>query len=275
MTDWLSLVPLGIVMGFGLLGLSQWIRRKRLLKVDHQLLILGCFYLVVLAVFILFAVLLVGVRIVGIDPYIVLSGSMEPEIGTGALVYVNRLTPEEAGKLEAGDTVTYMVSKNTVVTHKIYEVVGEAYVKNQYGELILDANGNPVVATDDAGYPIVMYTTYGINNKNLDGTQAYDRLHVPVENVVGIYRGFRLGGLGHVALFMQSTWGLILCIGVPVLAVIAYEILRRKKKDKENQSDIDAKQKDIDALKAELEALKAQQTQSQDSSDKQGETKDE
>ena len=127
----------------------------------------------VLVVFILFAVLLVGVRIVGIDPYIVLSGSMEPEIGTGALVYVNRLTPEEAGKLEAGDTVTYMVSKNTVVTHKIYEVVGEAYVKNQYGEPILDANGNPTVAIDDAGYPIIMYTTYGINNKNSSSPSGY------------------------------------------------------------------------------------------------------
>ena len=62
MTDWLSLVPLGIVMGFGLLGLNQWIRRKRLLKVDHRLLILGCFYLVVLAVYILFEVWVVNYR---------------------------------------------------------------------------------------------------------------------------------------------------------------------------------------------------------------------
>ena len=42
-TDWLGLVPLVICMGFGLLGLSQWIRRKHLLKVDRSILVLGGF----------------------------------------------------------------------------------------------------------------------------------------------------------------------------------------------------------------------------------------
>lgn len=189
--------------------------------------------------------------IFGKTPLIVLTESMEPDIMAGDIIVCDKIDAQE---IKEGDVIAFFdpASKgSSVVTHKVSEVYRDSTGK------------------------IKEFETYGINNKNLDGTQAYDRLHVPVENVVGIYRGFRLGGLGHVALFMQSTWGLILCIGVPVLAVIAYEILRRKKKDKENQSDIDAKQKDIDALKAELEALKAQQTQSQDSSDKQEETKDE
>ena len=46
-TDWLGLVPLGIVVGFGALGLIQWIKRKRLLKVEFNLLVLGVFYLIV------------------------------------------------------------------------------------------------------------------------------------------------------------------------------------------------------------------------------------
>ena len=40
-TDWLGLVPLCVILGFGLLGLIQWIRRKRLRQVDASILILG------------------------------------------------------------------------------------------------------------------------------------------------------------------------------------------------------------------------------------------
>ncbi len=61
-TDWLGLVPLGFVMGFALLGLIQWIKRKHLLKVDRNILILGGFYIVVMAVYVLFEVLVVNYR---------------------------------------------------------------------------------------------------------------------------------------------------------------------------------------------------------------------
>ena len=56
LTDWLSLVPLGIVLGFGALGLEQWVKRKSIWKVDRSILVLGGFYLVVLAVFVFFEV---------------------------------------------------------------------------------------------------------------------------------------------------------------------------------------------------------------------------
>lgn len=66
-TDWLGLVPFMFVMGFGILGLIQWIRRKHLLKVDYSILVLGGFYVVVMAVFVLFEVLVVNYRPVLID----------------------------------------------------------------------------------------------------------------------------------------------------------------------------------------------------------------
>lgn len=66
-TDWLSLVPLMFVMGFGTLGLIQWIRRKHLLKVDYSILVLGGFYIVVMAAFVLFEVLVINYRPVLID----------------------------------------------------------------------------------------------------------------------------------------------------------------------------------------------------------------
>ena len=61
-TDWLGLVPLAFVMGFGTLGLVQWIKRKYLLKVDYSILVLGGFYIVVMAVYVLFEVFVVNYR---------------------------------------------------------------------------------------------------------------------------------------------------------------------------------------------------------------------
>ena len=66
-TDWLGLVPLMFVMGFGTFGLIQWIQRKHLLKVDYSILALGGFYIVVMAVYVLFEMLAVNYRPVLID----------------------------------------------------------------------------------------------------------------------------------------------------------------------------------------------------------------
>ena len=66
-TDWLGLVPLIFVMGFGTLGLIQWIKRKHILKVDYSILVLGGFYIVVMAAFVLFEVLVINYRPVLID----------------------------------------------------------------------------------------------------------------------------------------------------------------------------------------------------------------
>ena len=38
LTDWLSLLPVGLVAVFGLFGLTQWIKRKNILKVDGSIL---------------------------------------------------------------------------------------------------------------------------------------------------------------------------------------------------------------------------------------------
>ena len=66
-TDWLGLVTLAAVAGFGILGLVQWIRRKSLRRVDRSILLLGGFYLIVLAVFLLFEALAINYRPVLIE----------------------------------------------------------------------------------------------------------------------------------------------------------------------------------------------------------------
>ena len=67
LTDWLSLIPLGFVAGFGFLGLFQWIRRRSLLKVDRNILALGGFYLITGSVFLFFEKFIVNYRPVLIE----------------------------------------------------------------------------------------------------------------------------------------------------------------------------------------------------------------
>ena len=61
-TDWLGIVPIGVVFAFDVLGLVQWIKRKSLLKVDRSILTLGVFYIVVMAVYILFEIVVINYR---------------------------------------------------------------------------------------------------------------------------------------------------------------------------------------------------------------------
>lgn len=75
------------------------------------------------AAVVILAVLLVGVRLAGIRVYTVLSGSMEPAYHVGSLIYVKPVSPE---MLKAGDVITFMLNQDTVVTHRIAQVLPDA-----------------------------------------------------------------------------------------------------------------------------------------------------
>ena len=69
-TDWLGLVPIGVAFGFAVLGIVQCIKRKSLLKVDRSILTLGGFYIVVIALYILFEIVVINYRPTLIDGYL-------------------------------------------------------------------------------------------------------------------------------------------------------------------------------------------------------------
>lgn len=153
----------------------------------------------------------------GVFPMIVLTDSMYPQIKSGDLIICNTT---EAEQIVEGDVISFfdpMGSGTSVVTHRVLEVIEED------GEL--------------------SFRTKGDNNN------AEDQVLVPGDNLVGIYRS-RIPALGNVAMFMQTTPGLILCVVCPVLLLVGFDMLRRRKYEK-------AKQQDTDALLAELEALRA------------------
>ena len=72
-TDWLGLVPIFVALGFAVLGLVEWIGRKSLFKVDKNILALGGFYIVVIAVYILFETVVINYRPTLIEGYLEVS----------------------------------------------------------------------------------------------------------------------------------------------------------------------------------------------------------
>ena len=69
-TDWLGLVPIFFAMGFAIQGLIVWIKCKNLAKVDRSLLILGGFYVAVIALYLFFERVVVNYRPILINGYL-------------------------------------------------------------------------------------------------------------------------------------------------------------------------------------------------------------
>ena len=119
-TDWLGLVPLMFVMGFGTLGLIQWIKRKHLLKVDYSILVLGGFYIVVMAAFVLFEVLVINYRPVLID------GVLEASYPSSTTMLVMCVMPTAIMQFDTrikNDVLKRCVS-STIIAFIVFMVIG-------------------------------------------------------------------------------------------------------------------------------------------------------
>lgn len=62
LTDWLGLVPIGVAFSFAILGLVQWIKRRKFARVDKSLFVLGGFYIAIMAVYFLFETVVINYR---------------------------------------------------------------------------------------------------------------------------------------------------------------------------------------------------------------------
>ncbi len=61
-TDWLGIIPLLVCMLFGIVGLTQMIKRKSLFKVDFDIIILGIYYVIVILCYLIFETIPINYR---------------------------------------------------------------------------------------------------------------------------------------------------------------------------------------------------------------------
>jgi signal peptidase len=146
---------------------------------------------------------------------------MVPEIYSGDLIICKTADAED---IEVNDVISFFDpagNGTSIVTHRVIEIV------------------------EDDGE--IFFRTRGDNNN------TEDKELVPAENLVGVYK-MRIAGAGHIAMFMQSTAGLIICVVLPIILLVGYDIIRRRIYEKNNKQD-------TDALLAELEALRAEKAE--------------
>ena len=69
-TDWLGLIPIIICMCFGGLGFVQLVKRKSLLRVDSDILMLGAYYVLVILCYLFFEMVPINYRPILIDGHL-------------------------------------------------------------------------------------------------------------------------------------------------------------------------------------------------------------
>ena len=94
-TDWLSLIPVFIMLGFAVLGLLQWIKRKKVLTVDFDIIALGVFYIAVLFLYLLFEELVINYR------PILINGRLEASYPSSTTLLVLSVMPTALIQLKA------------------------------------------------------------------------------------------------------------------------------------------------------------------------------
>lgn len=144
-----------------------------------------------LVLVVILAILLVGVKLVGIEVLTILSPSMEPKYPTGSLVY---LVDTDPAKLGVDDVITFKISDSMTATHRIKEII-----------------------PDEDDPSIVRFRTKGDNN------DAYDGNLVEFEDVKG-KAVFCIPLLGYLAQYIQSPPGTYVAIGA-ALAMIVFVMI--------------------------------------------------
>jgi signal peptidase I len=132
---------------------------------------------------------MVAPRLVGFELEPVLSGSMEPNIHTGALIAIVKTDP---GQLKEGDIIGFHAAGiDTPVCHRIFEIF-----------------------QTDTGYG---FTTKG------DANDDVDPWTIAPQDVIGKI-AFNISWFGYLAKFIKTPTGFIVMMGVPALAIVLLEI---------------------------------------------------
>ena len=142
---------------------------------------------ILVALVVLLALLLVGARVVGLQVFVVLSGSMEPTYRTGSLIYVKKVDPYT---IQEGQPITFMMNETTVATHRVVGIV-----------------------PDEEDPTVIRFRTKG------DANDAEDGGLVHYKNVIG-RPVFSIPYLGYVADYIQHPPGRYVAISAGAVLLL-------------------------------------------------------
>lgn len=185
---------------------------------------------VLVVLMIVCAVFLMGSRLIGFQCFNILSPSMEPLYSVGDLIYVKEVDP---ATIKEGDVITFVLNEDLLVgTHRVIRVDAE----NQH-----------------------LYTKG-------DANEIEDGAPVHFNNVIGVPK-FSIPKLGYVSDFVQNPPGIYITIAAFIILIVMVfipDMLGKKKKTKELQSEVEEPQTEPDALAEENEPQKADEEKQSD-----------
>ena len=155
-----------------------------------------------------------------------MAGEEEGCFSDGALIFVKLLEEDEKESLKEGDVVTFR-SEELFVTYRITEVV-----RGEDGSV----HSFRAIGDQDA--------KEGVNVP----------LTVSPENVIGVVTG-SVAGLGGFAMFLQTPVGVLVFVGIPVVAYLIYDISRIALSNKRAKAAQGEKLREKDEEIARLKAM--------------------
>lgn len=138
---------------------------------------------IIIVLLALVAAILLLPKLFGVQTLAVISGSMEPNIPVGSIVFTKEA--EEPEQLEEGDIITYSLGSGTYVTHRITENHVDAH------EVITKGDANE---TEDAN---------PVSYEQIVGTCLF---HLPL--------------LGYISIYAKTPVGIIAICGVVIVLIL-------------------------------------------------------
>lgn len=169
---------------------------------------------VILTIIIIVGIIFIGLYIIGIEPSVVQSGSMESQIETGSVCFINKLTKFE--DIKENDVIAFKLPTGVGVTHRVIKITNEGF------------------------------TTKGDNN------ETEDLIKTTKENYIG-KNIFSIPKVGYAVKLIQTPRGKII-LGTIILVVFLAGVLIGEPSKKKKQKEENLKQNDQDGERIKEDA---------------------
>lgn len=146
---------------------------------------------VLVTITVIFAVLLMGARLIGLQVFSILSGSMEPNYSRGDLIYVQKT---DVSSLKEGDVITFVLNEDLVVaTHRIVRVDAAKQHFYTKGDANTVEDAEPVHFKNVVGTPVFSLPLLGYVSNY-------------IQNPPGMYVTIAVGAVLLILVFMPNPF---------------------------------------------------------------------